>query len=130
MLMLFGYSDDIVEVEGLRIDKVCQACGHVDEEPTSGHVESGIRKEIGCYDQNVEFVVGDPDTGAVEVTMHYNVLGVWSATVGRVLEDIPVPWPVVISDGHKELDIPPYSVVVMIECPDGTEVTWKKVAAS
>lgn len=107
MIRIYGASDDLVEFEG------CKAAD-----------------EIGRYDKDVHFVIGDPeakpgrDASGLRVWMHYSDLGVWAASVLQLEEDVPIPWPVTIRTGEPSRG---YSVIVEIDAPKDTPVSWEVV---
>lgn len=111
MLKIYGASDDLVELEGC------------------------VEDEIGCYDKWVEITVGyteaEPgrDTQGVKVIMRYAPkwadAGVWTAEVFPLDEGVEIPWPVKIELSERK-----YSAQVVIDCPDGTPVKWKKISAA
>lgn len=94
-LTIYGYSDDLVELEGV------------------------VREEIDCFGKDVEITITEPDgDGGVRVRMRYH--RVWSAEVSQIGEE-RIPWPVEIrtADGDRE---PEYSVFVEIGCPEDVQV--------
>ena len=104
---IYGASDDLVEVE----------------------VGGRPFEEIGCYGKDVHIVVGheraSPGSNAsgIRVWMHYTDLAVWAATILQIDEGIPIPWKVTVGSDD-------YSVLVRIDCPDGTPISWEVVAAN
>ena len=105
MLKIYGASDDLVEIEGPGGD------------------------EVDCYDSSVLITIGWPEAQAgkdakgLVVRMRYGSPGfggTWSAEVGQIDEDFPIPWPVRIEVAER-----PYSALVIVDCPDDTPVSWK-----
>lgn len=106
MLRFFGASDDLAECRG-----------HVEGEtyPSNnyGTVAMVGTKEAGCY-----------------VRVAYSTLeqnGSWDVTIGRIDEDVPIPWPVKVVHGDRggEEGESGYTAVAFIDCPDDTPVVWK-----
>ena len=119
MLKIQGHSDDVV-CANVKLQRECPHCGAEIEEPASA-VVGGKDDEIDAYEKKVLFVIGD-DKGGVRVKMFYAAGGCWAASVGQMAEDVQIPWEVRIgSEG--------YSVVVCVDCPDGTPVKVTKVPA-
>jgi hypothetical protein len=98
MLKIYGASDDLVELERL----------------TSFGQWSSV-DEVGGYEEIVQVTIGRDDGGLI-VEMHYGELGVWSAKVSQIGEDVPIPWNVSI----ETQDDVGYSVAVLVDCPDDT----------
>lgn len=108
MLKIYGASDDLVELEGC------------------------VEDEIDCYDKWVQITVGYPEaehgraSQGVKVIMRYAPkwvnAGVWSAEIFPIDEDVEIPWPVKVELSERK-----YSAQVVIDCPEGTPVTWKKI---
>ena len=101
MIILYGASDDLVEIEG------------------------DVQEEIGCYEKAVLVTIGRPEVDlgqnayGVQVRMSYgDEAGVWAARIAPIDEDVPIPWPVRVSAWG-------YSAHVVVECPPGTPVTWR-----
>ena len=68
--------------------------------------------EINAYEQKVWFTIGD-EKGGLVVMMFYGSSGCWATSIGQIGEDVPIPWEVRVgAEGH--------SVVVCVDCPDGT----------
>ena len=121
MIRIYGGSDDLCEVEGISL--------HANEDSKGG---SGVAKagtspdEIGCYDLDVQFVIGYPEARAgddahgIRVWLHYTDLGVWAVSVMPIEEDIACRFPVSVR-------VKGYSAVAEIDAPDGTPVTYVKV---
>ncbi len=108
MILIYGASDDLVEIEG------------------------DVREEIGCYGKSVTIEVGNRDAGGLVVRMRYapkhTTEAVWVAEVRQFAEGVPVPWQVRIRHTHRGHlgsvgSAAGYSVVVEIDCPTGTPVT-------
>jgi hypothetical protein len=105
MIRLSGYSDDNVST-------------HID----------GEDDEIGCYDNDVAFVIGEPKAKAgqnahgLRVRMHYggDGRGCWAAHISPIDEGVGCPWPVAVRFEN-------YTAVVEIGCPKGTRVAHKVV---
>ena len=108
-LKIWGESDDLVELEGVTgLVRKCPECGHRIETPTRGVVGEGS-DEIGCYDAEVEIVVGRPPQTAV-ATVRFGDRG-WEYT----LDAARAPWPCSLlgDDG------------IVIDAPDGTPIEWE-----
>lgn len=90
--------------------------GHSDD---CAEVDGDIREEIGCYDGEVRWRVGDAG-GGVFVTASYGRGdgSVWAFTVEQIDEDIAVPWPISIKPEHG------YSLRVNVDCPAGTPLAY------
>ncbi len=113
-IKIYGASDDLVEIEG-----------HPDGD------------EVGCYEKDVIVTIGNA-SGGLLVRMSYEdrfkgapgltdaAFGCWSATVAPIAEDIPIPWPVTITNpiGRNGRG---YSACVTVECPDETPLLYAKV---
>lgn len=113
MLTIFGASDDLVEFRGIVYD------------------------EVSCYDRDVRVTVGDGDAG-VCVVMSYGTRGSpgWSAELQLVepseqlsetgRESARIPWPITVRECHEpQTDERDYTIVVDIDCPEGTPVKWE-----
>lgn len=107
-MKVYGQSDDLIEVEGVR--KVGKrswvtAAGYAGDEFSRGRIQVGDR------------------AGGLIVKMAYGKrAGVWSACVEQIDEEVPIPWPVSITVSDRG-----YSVIVNIDCPDGVPVQkWRK----
>lgn len=100
MLKISGASDDIIDLKGI------------------------VNDEVNGDGANI--IVGKPDASegedafGVRVKMRYAKGGIWAATIEPLGDDVKCPWPITVS-------IENYSAVVTIDCPEGTEVTYKKV---
>ena len=117
MLRFSGYSDDNVRVDGMgEIVRSCPTCGADVEEPSQATVSSKSSDEIGCYDEDVVFNVGDK----LMVTMCYR--GAWGAYISQIEEDVKIPWDVSVKTNPENWA----SVFVEVDCPDGTILKWKK----
>ncbi len=117
MVRIYGASDDLVEIEG-----------HPDGD------------EVGCYEQDVIVVLGD-EKGGVLVRMSYSprftgapglpdaAFGCWSAEVAPIGEDVPMPWPVTITNPIEQRAGGPrgYSACVSVDCPADTKLAFVKV---
>ena len=106
MLKFYGCSDDLAEVDG-------DVSGELSPSGDYGVVAKVGTKNGGCY-----------------VRLQYNSLennGCWDVTVGRLDEDIPIPWPIKIEMGNRmaERGSDGYTAMAIIECPPGTPVVWK-----
>jgi hypothetical protein len=101
MLTMYGGSDDLVELEGIVVD------------------------EISMFGDGVVVTVGDPETGGVLVKWRYaqGPGSTWSAEINMFDEGVPVPWMVSVKHRIKREEVG-YSVVVSIDCPKGTPVSW------
>lgn len=90
--IFYGASDDLVEVEGIK-----------------GGDEFTVDNKDGAT-----FVLG----GRIRIRLEYGRGGVWTATIGQVNADVPLPsapdWFIRVSR-HPQVD---YSVRVEVECPD------------
>ena len=94
MIRMYGHSDDIVYIDG------------------------DAQHEIGAG-VPVSITSKDPEEGGVVVRLDYVNPGVWEARIRQLAEDLPIPWPVRVSNRHE------YSVLVEIDCPHpGVGVTW------
>lgn len=91
MIKIYGYSDDTVEVEGF-----------LGKEPKE---ENKVDMTIAAFEEAASVLVSTED-GACLVTMLYNDLGVWSATISQLDEDKPLPSVHLSNSG--------YSVVVSV----------------
>jgi len=110
MLKISGHSDDIVEAN-IELERKCPCCGAEVEKPTKA-VVGGKGDEINAYEQKVWFTIGD-EKGGLVVMMFYGSSGCWATSIGQIGEDVPIPWEVRVgAEGH--------SVVVCVDCPDGT----------
>jgi hypothetical protein len=116
MLKIYGSGDDNVYAN-IEMQRECPACGCEIEEPTQA-VVGGREDEFGCYEQIVSFTIGGDDGGII-VEMSYENPGVWAGKAKQLSEDTPIPWPVTVT--HEG-----YSVVVNVDCPDGTPVKMEK----
>jgi hypothetical protein len=100
MLRIYGASDDLVELDGIVYD------------------------ELGAYNSHRVITVGD-DKGGLRVIAEYapkhikTGAGVWRLSVEPIEEDVPCPWPV-------RVEVKGYSTHIVIDCPEGTPVTWEK----
>lgn len=107
-LVIYGASDDLVEIEG-----------HFEE-------------EVDCYDRAVRVTVGWPEASAGEDSRGVHVLmryapkwvetGVWTAEISPLDEDVEIPWPVTVKLGGRG-----YTAEVHIDCPEDVPVTFKKL---
>ena len=126
MIQIFGYSDDLIEIEGITNGN----CG-------DAHLElNGDRATI---------ILGDK-TGGVCITMRYSDKtmipgrkeghGCWSAQIVQIDNGVPIPWPITIKHNHKieyrinDIDRMEriqgrvhYSVLVEIDAPADTPKT-------
>ena len=102
MLMIYGSSDDLVEIEGhlreeLNADDVLITIGWPNGVPAEDRDPAGIR---------------------IRMTYSKEVSGCWEATLGMIDEDVPCPWAV-------SAKLEGYTVRVSVECPEGTPVSWE-----
>jgi len=100
MIRIYGASDDLVEIDGDVVD------------------------EVDCYKSGVEITIGTQagagkDAEGLTVRAEHGRLG-WLIGVALFDDDAPIPWPV-------RIETQDYSPCVVVECPPGTPVTWKKV---
>jgi hypothetical protein len=104
--MIYGASDDLVEIEGL---------------------DGG--DEVNCMGGGCRVKLGTRETGGCIVVMRYGGDGVWSAEVGQLGDGIPIPWAISLATYHpSEKPIGEhYTVATLIDCPASTPVTWKKL---
>jgi hypothetical protein len=101
MIRIFGYSDDLLEIDGKFIGE----------------------NEYGAYDKPVTIAVRDPDNKTVVfVTGEYGRSegGVWSIMVSQEDEDIPLPNMRI--ENHKS----GYSPSLIIECSEKSTVELVK----
>ena len=113
MLKISGHSDDIVEAN-IELERKCPCCGAEVEKPTKAVVGGKVESLalIDAYEQKVWFTIGD-EKGGLVVMMFYGSSGCWATSIGQIGEDVPIPWEVRVgAEGH--------SVVVCVDCPDGT----------
>jgi hypothetical protein len=89
MIVVYGHSDDLVEVEGAGFD---------DE-----------------ADGDSRLVFGNKEDGGVQVDMRYVTPGVWAATIQQLGDEVPIPWDIQVSNTaytvRVEIDIPDDSTV-------------------
>jgi len=115
MLTIRGYSDDVVEAN-IEKSRKCETCGQPVKDASQGMVSHDVEGEFGAHNESIAFTIGD-DEGGVVVEMIY--IGIWATKIHQLGEDIPVPWQVTIgADGH--------TVVVRVDCPEGTPARWMK----
>lgn len=116
MICIYGASDDLVEIEG-----------HPDGD------------EVGCYEKDVFITIGDTTGGGLAVRMSYSpqlgkdvAFGCWTAEIGQLDEDCPIPWPVTITTAKRHPNDPEagYSVKVAIDAPAGVTLRWFKAPHS
>lgn len=112
--MIYGASDDLVEVDG---------CEGADE----FNVYGGDGKVIWQGD-----FVGAGATEQVRVYAIYD--GCWHFSVGQVDEDVKLPrWPIRFEQGDEDWGSlkagPGYSVVLLIDAPAGVRLTNVKPEA-
>jgi len=122
MLRIYGQSDDNV-CANIELQCECPHCGQEIEEPSQA-VVSDREDEIGAYNKIVTFVIGD-DKGGVAVDLEFEESGIWSAKfhqLGVGDDGVPIPWPITVFHGDDDTN----SVVVYVDCPNGTPVKVKK----
>lgn len=91
--------------------------GHSDD-IVSIHPAVGDLDEIGCFGSDVELIVRGEDEDAFRLTMRYR--GVWSAEIGPVDEDVPMP------SIEMGADTNGYSVAVEVRNVTSIEVVKKE----
>jgi len=101
MLKISGHSDDIINLEGIVNDEV-----------------NGDGANIIVGKQSAS---EGEDAFGIKIKMRYVKGGVWAATIEPLDDDVKCPWPVSVT-------IENYSAVVAIDCPKGTNVSYKKVS--
>lgn len=113
MITIYGASDDLVEVDG--------AVGASPE-------------EYNVYDSGklmwrADFIAPDPadESPAERLRVHAIYDGCWHFSVGQVDEVYPLPaWPLRIQQGEQDYGEgklgPRYSVVLLIDAPEGTRI--------
>lgn len=112
MIRIYGASDDLVEFDGVTKPE-----------------------EIDCHGQDVHLVIGQAEAkeganaSGLRVWLHYTDLGVWAATVLQIEEGVPIPWPVHVVHAMRGASEIGYSVVVEIDAPKDTPVSWQVVDA-
>ena len=110
MVRIWGASDDLVELEGIRLDG------------KRSHVLGGSTDEIGCFNCSIRILIGDAKGGCV-VTMRYGVrdTACWGARLDPIDEDVPCPWGVRIKFNEIPLTRG-YSTIVEVDAPNGTPI--------
>ena len=104
MIIIYGYSDDLVEVEG---------CVGADE--------------FNVRDRWQGDLVGPGASEQVRVHCWFDDDGCWQVGVGQTIEDVQLPaWPVTITQlsavAGRESG-PGYSARLAIDAPEGTRLT-------
>lgn len=102
MIRIYGYSDDLIEIEG------------------------NVRNEVS---PGRTFLIGDDKRG-VKVRMKYGMMkdsaGVWGCSIEQVGEYVPL-FPITIDEAEVNgTNTGSYSVRVTIDCPTGTPVRYGK----
>ena len=105
MITIYGYSDDLVEVEGLGTDL-----------------------EFNVYDEHWQGDLVAPGGSVAEsmrVHCWYGDSGCWQVGVGQTDESAQLPpWPVTIAQKpHDDPGSPGYSALLSIDAPEGTTLT-------
>lgn len=103
MITIYGYSDDLVEVQG---------CEGADEfSPGSG-------------DRWQADLVGPGGTEQLRVHCWYDDDGCWQVGVGQTIEDVQLPpWPITITQASRSDGISPgYSALLSVDAPEGTRL--------
>lgn len=122
MILINGASDDLVYFSG-------QVAQFKDFNGETQHPSGSMAEEICCYDQSVKLIVSNED-GAVVVVMRYastpGSMG-WTAEIMQSDLDAPIPWPVSVRTVKEDENLPEYSVIVEIDCPNDVSVTWDKM---
>ncbi len=128
MIKIYGGSDDLCEVEGVDLATRTNDDG-TEMKSGTGIAKPGVRDEIGCYERDVHFVIGQPEAKAgenahgIRVWLHYTDLGVWAVSILPLEEDAPCRWPV-------RVRVEGYTAVAEIDAPPGTPVTYTVVEAA
>jgi hypothetical protein len=104
MITIYGYSDDLVEVEG---------CEGADEFSPDGH---------DCWQGDL---VGPDPTQQLRVHCWFDVDGCWQVCIGQPIEDCQMPpWPLTITQRPRhDASQPGYSLQLNIDAPEGTRLT-------
>ena len=101
MITISGYSDDIVSIDA----------------------DDGSGDELDdCAQQTERVIMVGGDDGGLVVCVTYapGDKATWRIAVDLVDEDVPIPWPVRITNGDRG-----YTPALVIECPPGTP--WKQI---
>jgi hypothetical protein len=99
-IRFYGASDDLLEIEGAIDDEVSDVGGRI------------------------EVMLTGPVFGAMIVRAEYTKDGVWLLGCSQADEDHALPWPVRIEPGTVATC--GYSVVLVVDAPDGAELTVKQ----
>lgn len=102
MITIYGYSDDLVEVEG---------CEGADE--------------FNVRDRWQGDLVGPGASEQMRVHCWFDDDGCWQVGVGQPIEDVQLPaWPIAITQQpHGREGVPGYSARLSIDAPEGTRLT-------
>ena len=112
MIRMWGASDDLVYIEGQCI--------------FNGSVLEDGEELYADREDGITFYIGDKAIVRIEYCMGPGAT--WGAQIDMVDEGILIPWTVAISTGDDSRDdFPVYTVIVIIDCPEDTEVTSKKI---
>ena len=112
MIRIWGASDNLVLIEGK-----CIFNGDILEDGEEIYAD----KEDG-----LSFIIGDK--AVVRIEYGTGPGGTWGARIDMVDEGVLIPWTIAISTGDDESDDSPvYTVIVLIDCPEDTEVTSEKI---
>ena len=95
MITVYGYSDDLVEMEG--------------------HPQ--MTDEFGG---ETALIFGNKDFGGVRIEMRYAGPGVWAATIQQLDEGVPIPWDIRVKHAMDSyhMNRPGYTVLVEIDIPE------------
>lgn len=117
MLKIRGRGDEVI-VATIELQRQCPTCGtKLDEALPDAVVSRSTDTVDGDW---VSFRVGDRHMGGVVVELAYDSreTGTWRTVIGQILEGVPIPWSVSIKGCDDNKD----SVVVEVDCPEGTPV--------
>lgn len=117
---IYGASDDLIEIEGgvseelnrVRSPQATVTFGRRGTDADAGHDDGGVIVKI-------------------RYAPKWHSDGVWTAEIAQLGDEVPIPWPVSVRHGMRTnyengrpVQGTGYSVIVRVECPAGTPVSW------